>query len=67
MPSAYGSGELINTLEQAGAERNCKVQRPVAPGGRFSKDAFDVDLQAGTVTCPAGQAGNALRMSAGRD
>jgi Transposase DDE domain/Transposase domain (DUF772) len=52
--SAYGSGELVNTLEQAGAEANCKVQPPVAPGGRFSKDAFTIDLEGGTVSCPAG-------------
>jgi hypothetical protein len=32
------------------------VQPPVAPGGRFTKDAFSIDLAAGTVTCPAGQA-----------
>ena len=52
--SAYGSGELVAKLEQADAEVNCKVQPPVAPGGRFSKDKFQIDLDAGTVTCPAG-------------
>jgi Transposase DDE domain/Transposase domain (DUF772) len=52
--SAYGAGEFVNTLEQADAEVNCKVQPPVAPAGRFSKDAFNIDLEAGTVTCPAG-------------
>ena len=26
---------------------------PTAPGGRFAKDQFRLDLQAGTVTCPA--------------
>lgn len=52
--SAYGAGELVNTLEHADAEVNCKVQPPVAPGGRFSKDAFTIDLEAGTVGCPAG-------------
>jgi Transposase DDE domain/Transposase domain (DUF772) len=52
--SAYGSGELVNSLEQAGAEANCKVQPPVSPGGRFSKDAFTIDLAGGTVSCPAG-------------
>jgi len=52
--SAYGSGELVNTLEQADAEVNCKVQPPVAPGGRFAKDAFQIDLESGTVSCPAG-------------
>jgi len=51
---AYGSGELIDTLEQADAEVNCKVQPPVAPGGRFAKDAFVIALEAGTVGCPAG-------------
>jgi hypothetical protein len=29
-----------------------KVQAANAPGGRFSKDAFTVDLGAGQVTCP---------------
>ena len=52
--SAYGSGEFVNTLEQANAEVNCKVQPPVAPGGRFAKDAFNIDVPAGTVSCPAG-------------
>jgi len=52
--SAYGSGELLAKLEDADAQVNCKVQPPVAPGGRFAKDAFDIDLKASTVTCPAG-------------
>jgi Transposase DDE domain len=60
--SAYGAGELIDTLERADAEVNCKVQPPVAPGGHFAKDAFTIDLQAGTVTCPAAQT-TALRRS----
>ncbi len=54
--AAYGAGELPDALEQAGADIYCKVQPPVAPGGRFIKDAFSIDLAAGTVTCPAGQA-----------
>jgi len=29
------------------------TQLPTAPGGRFVKDQFRVDLQAQTVTCPA--------------
>jgi hypothetical protein len=40
-------------LEQAGASIHTKVASPVAPGGRFTKDAFTIDLQTGTVTCPA--------------
>src|SRR5213080_4615994 len=53
--SAYGAGALLDTLERAGARAMCKVQPPVAPGGHFAKDAFAIDLEAGTVTCPAGQ------------
>jgi hypothetical protein len=30
-----------------------KTQLPTAPGGRFPKDQFRIDLQAQTVTCPA--------------
>ena len=50
--AAYGSGELLEKLEAAGAEIMCKVQPAAAPGGRFTKDAFAIDLAAGTVTCP---------------
>jgi hypothetical protein len=53
--SAYGAGSVLDTLEQAGAEIMCKVQAPNAPGGRYAKDAFGIDLEAATVTCPAGQ------------
>jgi hypothetical protein len=53
--AAYGAGELLDTLEQAGADIYCKVQPPVAPAGRFTKDAFHVDLPAGEVSCPAGR------------
>ena len=53
--SAYGAGSVLDTLEQADAEIMCKVQAPNAPGGRYAKDAFEIDLEAGTVTCPAGQ------------
>ena len=52
--SAYGTGELLDTLERADAEINCKVQAPNAPGGRFPKSEFQIDLDAGTVACPAG-------------
>jgi hypothetical protein len=53
--SAYGAGSVLDTLEHADAEIMCKVQAPNAPGGRYAKDAFEIDLDAGTVTCPAGQ------------
>ncbi len=48
--AAYGAGALLETLEGADAEINCKVQPPVAPGGRYAKDAFQIDLDSGTVT-----------------
>lgn len=51
--AAYGAGELVETLERAGAVSRCKVQPPTAPGGRFSKAEFTIDLEARTVTCPA--------------
>ncbi len=53
--SAYGAGSVLDTLEQADVEIMCKVQAPNAPAGRYAKDAFGIDLRAGTVTCPAGQ------------
>jgi Transposase DDE domain/Transposase domain (DUF772) len=53
--AAYGSGELLETLEDAGASLRIKVQPPVAPSGRFGKDDFSIDTEAATVTCPAGQ------------
>src|SRR5512144_1379669 len=52
--SAYGTGELLDTLERADAAINCKVQPPNAPRGRFPKSEFEIDLDAGTVACPAG-------------
>ena len=53
--AAYGSGDNLETLERLGADPMVKVQ-PASPppGGRYSKDAFTIDLPAGTVTCPGG-------------
>jgi hypothetical protein len=52
--AAYGAGEVLDVLDTAGIEANTKVQPPVAPGGKFTKDSFDIDLDARTVTCPNG-------------
>jgi len=52
--AAYGAGALLADLEAAGAQIMTKVQPPVTPGGRFAKDRFAIDTEAGTVTCPAG-------------
>ena len=51
--AAYGAGVLLEQLEAAGAQIMTKVQPPAAPGGRFPKDRFTIDLGAATVTCPA--------------
>ena len=54
---AYGTAETLARLEGAGYE---DVLAKVAPAtgrdGRFGKDDFTVDLDAGQVTCPAGNA-----------
>lgn len=52
--SAYGAGDVLEQLEAAGIEAMTKVQPPVAPGGMFPKDQFDINLEAKTVTCPNG-------------
>ena len=52
--NAYGTGEFHDRLERGGIESKCKTQAPTAPGGRFGKDRFDIDLAAGTVGCPGG-------------
>lgn len=52
--ASYGTANLVETIEGAGAKAHVKVQAPVAPDGRFSKDAFAIDLIAQTVCCPAG-------------
>ena len=51
--SAYGTGAHLAWLAQQGCTPMVKTQVPTAPGGRFAKDQFRVDLQAQTVTCPA--------------
>jgi len=52
--TAYGTGELLTRLEEAGVESRCKAGMPTAPGGLFSKSDFQIDLEAHTVTCPQG-------------
>jgi len=52
--NAYGTGAFQQLLDEVGIDSRCKSQQPSAPGGLFSKDRFDIDLGARTVTCPAG-------------
>jgi len=53
--AAYGTGAFLARLENAGIDAKCKTQPPHAPGGRFTKADFYIDLPAGEVTCPAGE------------
>jgi Transposase DDE domain/Transposase domain (DUF772) len=50
--SAYGAGEVLDRLDTAGIDIKTKVQPPNAPGGRFTKDRFAIDLHNRQVTCP---------------
>src|SRR5256886_6787447 len=50
--SAYGAGAALALLARIGVDPMVKVQAPHAPGGRFAKDRFLIDLAAGVVTCP---------------
>ena len=52
--AAYGAGELLKRLDDADVEIGVKVQAAAAPGGRFSKDDFDIDLDRAQVCCPGG-------------
>jgi hypothetical protein len=51
--SAYGTGANLAWLDAHGLTPMVKAQVPTAPGGRFGKDQFRIDLRAQTVTCPA--------------
>jgi hypothetical protein len=53
--SAYGTGQALNQLDQAGHRPLVKPWpvTPAIPGG-FSVEDFTVDEAAGTATCPAG-------------
>ncbi len=54
--SAYAGTDTLDDLETAGfADVKAKVPPARGRQGRFGKDDFDVDLAAGTVTCPAGE------------
>jgi hypothetical protein len=51
--TSYGSGANLAHLQALGIQPRVKVALPTAPGGRYAKTAFRIDLAAGTVTCPA--------------
>jgi IS5 family transposase len=53
--SAYAGPDTMNDLEDDGFEVIAKVPPATNRDGRYTKDDFSVDIDAGTVTCPAGQ------------
>jgi IS5 family transposase len=53
--SAYGDAATRAGLESAGFTVTAKCPPARNAKGRFPKDRFTVDLDAATVTCPAGQ------------
>jgi hypothetical protein len=58
------------TTRKALGRQGMELVAPAPPGsakkGFFSKDAFHIDLEAGTVTCPAGQVAAVPMTRAGR-
>jgi Transposase DDE domain/Transposase domain (DUF772) len=64
--SAYGTGSVLETLEHVGANILCKVKAPVAPAGRFTKDDFRIDIELGTVVCPAGRTARLREVKGGQ-
>jgi IS5 family transposase len=53
--SAYADGATRDTLEAQGFSVTAKCPPVRNATGLFTKDRFSVDLETGTVTCPAGQ------------
>jgi hypothetical protein len=51
--AAYGTGALLADLDQRGITAMTKVAAPTAPEGHFTKQQFRIDLDQGTVICPA--------------
>ena len=52
---AYSVADLRHWTAEEGSEMVAAVPPASAPKGYFSKDAFTVDLEAGSVQCPAGE------------
>lgn len=62
----YGSVETRHCLAGQGVDLVAPAQPSSAPKGYFSKDDFTIDLDAATVTCPAGQVASIPASSARR-
>jgi len=63
--SAYGSGEFLDHLDQHGIESGCKTQAAHNRAELYTKSEFHIDLDADTVSCPAGETATIHRTAAG--
>lgn len=63
--SAYADADTLDRFEEAGHDVFTKVPPTHNRAGRFSKDNFDVDLDQGQVTCPAGKTAAIITRRAG--
>jgi hypothetical protein len=52
---AYGSGAIRAEFDQADRELVAKVPQEAVRQDLYPKSAFGIDLEAGSVTCPAGE------------
>ena len=59
--TAYGGAELRHDLEQQGINVVAPVQPEPKRKGRFPKSAFQINLEQGTCTCPAGHVTTRVR------
>ena len=50
---SYGTGEMLENLQNGRAMAYVKVQAPVASEGKYSKDAFMIHVERQIVVCPA--------------
>ena len=62
--ASYGTAELVEEVEAAGAVVMMKVQAPSGKAGMFTKQVFTIDVDQGTVTCPAG---NVAKIRVGKE
>ena len=51
---SYGTASFQQELEDRGIDSYCKTPRATARSGFFTKDDFEIDLEAKQVRCPAG-------------
>ena len=51
---AYGTGEVLANLNANRVDPNVKSPQPQAPGGHFTKNDFEINLENDTATCPNG-------------